>query len=598
MAWLISGLALAGPRAALAALPPAEAAAASANVEARSEPVAESGDEGWMQLPPVSWSGSLTYDLAYLTADESEDSLRQGLTARINGRTFIWQPWFAHLSGTVGLTAATGDGSGNSEALTGELQLDILPQSRFPFMAAYSRSNSQFSSDAVAVTNDYTSQRFTLSQHYRPLESDTQYSASFIHNSQDGESFGETAQDTLQLDLSTRLGDYQSLQLSANGSRNTHERTDQTATQYNLLANHRYTPDPTLSVESQASMNQYDYRLAQGSYESRYTQLHSYAFWRPEDMPMTATGSVRLSNIASGGGSGTNSMNVSAGANYELTRQTRLFANASVNLSDSGSDQDVSTSQTLGASYNPDPLMLGGFHYNWFASGSVSNTTGGEESGGQQASLQLGHNLDRSMSFLGGSLGFSLNQNLSAIEGNNTDQTLQLMQGGSLAWNVSRGSSMAYFRLNATDSRSLGGDEERAFQLVNFQASMNQITGRYSTWNGNLTVQATRQNVAGVAGTQDTEMGDFEISTSASLSYQNQRAFGVSRLRFGSDLRINNNQYKTVLGGPEDSVDKSWRNQFEYAVGRTRFKLTETWSEMDGRSSVLVMFTLERYFWN
>jgi hypothetical protein len=590
-------VALAWPQLARAALPPVEAAAASAGggngVEAAIEPGAESG---W-RMPPLVWGGSLRYDLFYLTADAVEDDiLRHGLTAKVNARTFIWQPWFAHLSGELGLTAAGGDGAGNSDTLTGELRLDVLPQSRFPFMASYFRGNSRFSGDPVAAIGDYTSERISVTQSYQPLQSNTRYNASFYRNSQDSEYFGETVQDTLQLGASMRIGDDQDLQLSASGIRNSHESTGEKAMDYTLLASHRYTPDPTLSVDSQASLNQYDYRLAQGRYDNRYTQLNSYAFWRPETMPLTATGSVRLFNMDSGGTRASN-LNVSAGANYDLSQHARLFASASVNLSESGSDQDVYTSQTLGASYNPDPLSLGGFRYSWFSSGSASNTTGGE-SGVRQANLQLGHNLDRSLSFLGGSLGLGLNQSVSATETSDIDGTQQLMHGGSLGWSLSRGGGSAYLRLSATDSRELGGADERTFQLVNFQVSMSQVTGRYSTWNGNVTVQGTRQSRADAAGVAGAELGDFDVSTSAGVAYRNQRMFGVSRLSFESDLRINDNNYKTVLGGPEDTVDKSWRNQFEYAIGRTRFKLIETWSEMAGRDSLMLLFTLERFFRN
>jgi hypothetical protein len=101
---------------------------------------------------------------------------------------------------------------------------------------------------------------------------------------------------------------------------------------------------------------------------------------------------------------------------------------------------------------------------------------------------------------------------------------------GSLSWGLSEGQKTALLRLNASDSRAMGGTPY-FFQLINLQASLNEGLGRNASWGGNLTMQAARQ------GTATTPVSTTTTS-SADLSYRHQRALNVPRLSFTSELRI------------------------------------------------------------
>jgi hypothetical protein len=65
----------------------------------------------------------------------------------------------------------------------------------------------------------------------------------------------------------------------------------------------------------------------------------------------------------------------------------------------------------------------------------------------------------------------------------------------------------------------------------------------------------------------------FVTTSGGSLTYQHQRVFGVRRLRFVSDLRLNSQALLPLLGGPQDQETAAWENRLDYSIGRTQLRL-------------------------
>jgi hypothetical protein len=135
-------------------------------------------------------------------------------------------------------------------------------------------------------------------------------------------------------------------------------------------------------------------------------------------------------------------------------------------------------------------------------------------------------------------------------------------------------------RLSASDSRTVSGRRE-SFQLINLQASSNLPTGEYSSWTGNLTIQGVRQEFAiigntaalGIPSDNANEEHGWVTTSGGSLTYQHQRIFGIRRLRFVSDLRLNSQALLPLLGGPQDQETAAWENRLDYSIGRTQLRL-------------------------
>ena len=584
------------------ALPPATGASAPrsdpASADATTGSDSEQESSSW-RFPPVRIGGMVTYGIRRDSFEEQQ-RMQTGLTATLNARTntFIWQPWFAQVNGNLGLSLSRDNSDDNitssrsqSVFVTGSGQLSLLPLSKYPFEAHFQRNDSRVSSD-LALANGYKSQGYGFMQRYFRPEGES--TLSWDRDTQTSVDAGTDRQDSLQLRIAHRLEQHR-LQLAGDRSTNTHELTDEHVVQSNLSLQHSYTPGPAVSVESLANASRSDYRLLQGDNDSRLLQFSSNAFWRPTDRAMTVNGGVRVFALD------TNSTgllvsnatvarvintNANVGVNYEFNRFTRINAGANVNLADNNGAKSTSTNQTLGATYQPDAIELGSFRYNWSTSGNVSNQTGGEQNGGIQMTLQLSHNLGRSVRLSGGStVAVDGSQSLSvssgsSFAGSEAESTKQLTHNGSISWDLSQESGAALLRLNASDTRALDGNKE-FFQIINFQASSNLPASLYSSWSGNLTAQAVRQGkntLSGNANPFNTQTnsgtdGGFLTSSSGSISYQNQRLFGVRRLRFLSDLRLNGQSLLPIFSSTKERETAAWENRFDYSIGRTVLRM-------------------------
>ncbi|MEO5660031.1 MAG: hypothetical protein ABIQ90_09560 [Polaromonas sp.] len=623
---LMALMAMLWPNIGQAALPPAEDntvqkrdAESTENSLATSETNADSqtAPGNTWAIPPVRFGGSVSYDLRRDSSD-GQSSTQSGLNTTLNAstQTFLWQPWFAQLSGNVGLTMSRITSHSNSNAtdisntnssknvfLTGGGQLSILPVSRFPFEAHFERSDSRVSNE-LAIGNGYASQRFGFTQHYTRQQGDSMIG--WDRNTQTSARNGRDQQDTWVLNASQNM-DKQHMQLTGNRSLNKHENTGESAVQNNVTLQHSYTPNPSFSVESMGNLSQSGYHLVQadnqqGDNKTRITQLSSLAFWRPDDQPLTVTGGARLftlasetNNGASVGNISTRNANFNLGVNYELSKFTRLNAGANVNLITTNGLTSNNTNQTIGASYQPDFIEWGNFRYNWSTSGSFVNSTGTDDSS-RQLTLQLSHGLSRSYTLSPSSnVSMDVTQSITALTSsgtsnqsfssdgsltNNAGSTQRLTHSGSLSWSLSKEPGDAMLRLSASDSRTIGGKQDY-FQFINLQASSNLPTGDYSSWTGNLTIQAVRQSatiigntsVLGISEQNANEQHGFVTTSSGSVTYQHQRVFGMRRLRFVSDLRLNSQALLPLLGGPQDQETAGWENRLDYSIGRTQLRL-------------------------
>lgn len=564
----------------------------------------ESQDIIW-SLPLVRLGGTVSYGLGRDSSNEI-NNMHSGLTTTLNATTstFIWQPWFARLNAGLGFTKTSNnsgsdvpDTDSNSEnvIVTGSGQLSVLSQSKFPFEAHFARDNNRVNSNLAGSSSD-SSQRYGFTQrHYRP-EGDAMFG--WDRSRQSSADFGDGVQDSLQLQVSHRLESHQ-LQLQGNRSTNRQEITDEQASQDNLSVQDNYTPDPNLSVVSMANLSRSELHLQQGNNATRVLQLGSNAFWRGEEEPVTVNGGVRVMALgadqngygAVGDATGSRffTTNANAGVSYDYSRFTRLNAAFNVNSTDNGGVSSTQTSQSVGASYQPDGIEFGAARYNWGTSANASNQSGSDHSE-RALVLQISHSLSQSFKLDDGStISADVNQGLSAnaINRSTVSETdapssshRQLTHGGSLSWDLSQLAGAALIRLSASDSRALEGNQAY-FQMINFQASSTLPMSGYSSWTGALTIQAVRQGQNANGGNTQTEEGVM-TSSNGSLSYQTQRVFGIRNLRFGSDLRLNlqsqqsqqsQQSYLSQFESRTQQEAAAWLNRLDYSIGRTQLRL-------------------------
>lgn len=590
--------------------------------------------------PQVQMGGKFSYLTRRDMGDNSssEQSQIASLMARIVAP--VWQPWVGNLTGDVDYGVSRNDsqvaanvtGSGGTggvrktKYVNGRAQLSLLPMSQFPFEAHLER-NEGGSLSSVSALDSYTSQRVGFTQNYHLDQGNIMFGLD--NSSQDSatvNSGGEYRQRNLQLALTKALSPGQNFALNGLGSRNTQENSGQLSEQRNWLAKHSYRDAEGLTVETTADTTRAQYRLQQqGMTPSTFTfsdsyvrqrQLNSFALWRPSDDPLTMNGGVRVLALENSFDSTAvastaaqmqmRNANLNVGAVYEFSKSLTVTGSANVNLSSNESmqstTQTTSSSETAGVNYRQEPVAWGVFSYLLSGGGTFLNNKG-QGSAEQQMVGQFSHSLNHSMGLgTGATLGTQFSQAVSAGWDTASNDPRQLTHSAMVMWNTAQDNTTTLLQLSASDARSW--DEYKSVvQLITLQATGNLITGEASRWSANLTVQTARQNrslsldsnqpYAGVA------VNDFSTTITTSngaVSYQNQRAFGVLRLQFFSDLRLNSQALLPVFAGPEDQASAIWENRLEYAIGRVQLHFKARAAKNGGKVNQSYLFMLSRFF--
>lgn len=563
-------------------------------------------------LAPIRWGGNLAADIRLWNASEQPRRVQHVETANITARSYIWQPWFAQVGGGLGLVTSrerssdnggltsTGAFSSDSTSVTGNGTLSVFPMSRFPFQAMLDVSDSRASGEFTG--SDFTNTRMGLRQSYRPLEGNANYVVRYDRSILDSTSFGRDTVDVLAGSMNRRFG-VQSIDISGDHTRNLRSTTGESSLLNRLTALHNYRPEATLSVDSFASHSSTNFHLVNDDSfvdnHSRFTQLNSFATWRPEEgSPLYVTGGGRLfqSNVdVNGTESESRSLNANIAATYALNRNVNFMGSASLTEASSVATRDLLTNQTVGVNYASDVITLGKFTYNANAGGNLSNQTGGRESDRQNVAGQLGHNLTRNLPLSAASaLTFNLGQGYAADYDTVTAESQTLSHNAGISWRVTPNqNSTAYFGLSGADSRTFGRNESE-FQMVNLQATGQFQFSQHASGTANLTIQGTRQSTPG------TPSAGFTFNSNGNVGYQHLRAFGVPLLRYYAIYNINDSQFKTRLLGDvnaaPEQVNQSLEQRLEYNIGRIEMRLSLRIAEIDGERNSLLFFRISRQF--
>lgn len=598
-------------------------------------PSATSVFEGFTLGPgPIRYGGSLSTDVRTSKAENQPRTVQMVDYTNIAAATYIWQPWLAQLRVGAGFIAsrsrtqsdpaqANASVSSSSKSMTGDLSASVFPLSRFPFELFASRSDSRVSGDAVG--SDFTTTRFGMRQTYMPVDGMSRYSARFEHNTLSSLLTGDDTVNLLEATANRRHGPH-TVELAGNHSTNTGGIGGASSRFDRFNARHSWMPATNMQVESLGSASRTLLRSGTagggGVYtESRFMQLTSFGSWRPEegellydeDRPIYLTASGRMFSLAtesSGQTTDALSMSGSMGATYTWSPTTRISGAVNATRSSTGTSSNLFTSQLATVVYTPPAIRLDPAVYNWSLSTSAANFTSTNDGARQTLSGQASHNIQRSFD-LGerARINFNANQALGVATDSTASTSANISHGVGATWSTSADSgSQSYVSLSAADLRTLGGTRG-TFQLVNLQASRQNTITRLSYWAGHLTVQWTRQDTpnlltgASAAGGQqpaDGRTGGSNLVATGSLSYFNQRVFGVPRLRFTATATVATQQFDTRLSGNPDArrenVSSLAEGRFDYTIGRLETRVSARSAVIDGRTDHLIFFRLQRRF--
>lgn len=594
------------------------------------------GLKNW-RVPPIGTTGSISYDLRANRTQGESRGLSQLVTANLGARSYIYQPWFAAVSGELGVTTARSSLSANDPSqdpfagqeratsserfLTGKARVDLFPRSRFPFEVHIERSDSRIGGGTTSAL-DFRNQNIGFSQRYRPVSGAYNLSAGFDRRQQWGSGFRDT-QDALTGDFSTRWKHHE---LSLGGAWNQSQRraTGEQSEFRTLVGRHNYAPNPDLSLNTTVNWSQTLNDVLAAPTDMAVLQWSTVGLWRRDKSPLTLTGAARGLVMRDGGSDrpGMDSLGLSLGASYELNRNMRVVANGGATTTSSNGNGANSFNGSVGASWQGDSIEFQGLRYDHQASATAGATTSGSTAGNAldgtgatrqtQTTLnaQAGHSLSRIFPFTTQSaLALNASQILSASAnrstghgdmGDGAQSSRTLLHALAATWNVAADGRSAYARASYSDSAELGGSAVR-FQLLNFQLSGNFEIDRNRTLAGDLTWQRVEQRAADPLDALALPAGSQRAGSrnvGGEITYRQQRLFGVPRLRFSSRLKLAQDVLNQpgVLATIPDRETRLWENRLDWSVGRLESQVLFRISEVEGKRREYLMWRIQRNF--
>lgn len=557
-------------------------------------------------MAPIRWGGTLTDDVRWASADGEPDRTSHVQGIRLRAATYLWQPYIAQLSGSLGLTTSNEKsdppgGGGDASSISGGLALALFPVSRYPFLASYNRTDSR--TEGELTSTDYTSTRISLRQSYRPLDRNDTYAFTYDRSMLQGEAFGEDSVDAVSATFTRQLKE-QTWEIAGNLTLSDQGEGGGNSRFLRASARHTWRPEERpWTVDSLASVNDSLLHYTSAGLpidnHSRFLQLNSFATWRPDtEKPLLVTGGLRFFRIDSelgGGGGSSQVLNANAAATYSLDARTSVAGGATLNHTQTDNSSALLGGVNGSISHSSATLEFGKFSYLWHATGSLSQQFSTQDDNQSSLGGGVGHILTRQWVLSPtSSVSLSMNQDLgTALGGATGNHTLS--HGASLSWRFTPGeTSTGYLSLSGADSRAFG-ERPSSFQLLNFQANGLLNLSRHASANANLTLQWSRQHH------DDPLVGDSSQSSAfGSVSYIHNRFLGFNRLRYSALLNLDTLGVDSRLLGnvaaPRDQVNKSFEQRLDYRVGRLEIRLSARLAEIDGKKNALLFLRVGREF--
>ena len=563
------------------------------------------------RLMPARIGGAVGLEFLRSTGSVAGDKTRFIESATVAAGSYIWQPWFAQVRGTLSVLGAQESGNpstGNldrssaprSLSINGGGSLALFPASRFPFTATVDTYDSRSSGEYTFA--DYRNTRIGARQSWRSPLGEENINAAIDSSRLSSGQFGrDTVLSFAGGYLRQMLTSVIDTQLFASQSR----RDDQASDLLRASVRFSHRPDALFSSENMLSMNFSKFELGGAAAlfaDTRFVQASSFSTWRPDDeSPLFVTGSLRLSDFSvDGGGDSAAVRNGAAAVNasYKLSEELSLTGGLLANVSNAG-ENPVTVTETVGATYSSREFSLGKTRYNWSATTAAGNESGGNagtESGSRRyVDAHANHQIARRFEpFQTLSLTTTYSQGVGMLRDWLTGTTRAWSHNLSVYGQFAPPSGQQLFvGVNAGESRNTGTFENR-IQLVNVQVSGQAQLASDTLLSSNLTIQRIRQSDTRQTGDKDS------VQRSGNIALTKVRLFGIRQLRYQLTAQFNDLQLESRLFGdtaaPRDEVGRLIEQRLDYQIGLLSVRFGARQAIVNGRSDGQYYLRFNRQF--
>lgn len=556
-------------------------------------------------VPPVNLTGAVTYMVSQSRTPRGDSAVNQSTTVSVSPNTYIYEPWLATMNGTMNVTM-NGQGSqsvtgrttqSQTDTFTGNVQLNVLPQSDYPVDFSYSSSNNTMQMDEGTSDSAGTSMRLSAQQ-----KVDEELSVRTVlqsDQSTDSSGASETSSE-IQADADKRFGeDYLRIGLNHRNSIYTGLKSGSSTADINgVTVRYRSRPFDTVTSDSMSTLRFSDTYDRDVTESSAVMQGLTTAMWRPsfandvvvhgafrsfQDQAHT----IRLTNgrtetidreSRQANGTLTTSypiaprMTASLGLNGGLlTRSRTSDLPSTAKEGTPESESAISAGGNGAVQYTSLNREWQGFSWGWNAGGGGSmamSTQGASHS----ENVHLGQSVTRPFDVLFiGPTSLSASQDFGFTFGT-SGASIPINHSFGVTQSTRDGKTWDMWSLTFSDSRTMGA-QTSAYQIVNLQVTKGYDPDRFSSWSAGVTFQAYRQ-------TNDTEEGTFKDTMSGSITYRLRDAFGVDNLSFVSDVSVNPPSFMArdrmrdfglgAVKQPGVMGTQRFNNRLDYMIGRLR----------------------------
>lgn len=525
---------------------------------------------------PVRLSGSLTSTYGERIYDGRDSRSSSWLNlAQVNASSYIWQPWFALISGSLAFSTNeqkdSGSASTQNESMNGQLQFNLFPSSRFPFTFYASRNQNEFKDQLLnnVVTNNVTG----IKQQYMSRGGSQSYSAKIEHATRDDKDNVRFVDDTIAFtgrflfdenELSTSLDYDQQDSPLLNDTKN-----------YTFTSRHSYSGIENLTVENLAASTQSESDFTNNESKTNANQLSSFITWKPLNRSdIHLTGNLLFSELSQTNIDKSASITIDPVKRNDQTlvnlTQGLIFTynenvsfNQSTNISKSGTGEDSATtiSESGSVTITSDSIDSDIGAYSWNISANLSHTRDDIQSATSLGN-QVGHSLSKDFDVSPEiKLSSSLNQSVSYSTNSLGGDTNTLSHSLNVNFHKNIPRHNFNIRMTASDSRN-NTNGGTVYQLINLQTGDDYRYGRNTTVNGNVTLQKSWINTDNESSTQQNLNGQ--------LSLTKQRFWNIPSLYFNSMLIFSiqkSSSIEDLVADSESSNDNSWENKLVYRIG-------------------------------
>jgi hypothetical protein len=164
------------------------------------------------------------------------------------------------------------------------------------------------------------------------------------------------------------------------------------------------------------------------------------------------------------------------------------------------------------------------------------------------------------------------------------------------------GDSQRYASLTVSDTRTRAADDG-SYQFVSLGLNQRSALSRYSSWSANVALQSTRNESTEIdpfSGALLTRGNGWQTYYSGGASLEQQRLFGVPRLRHTLQLTFNSQQLeRRQFGDIEASrrrVSAALESRLDYAVGQLALRFVARVARVENQTQALLMARAQRNF--